>query len=129
MWLVNIFFRIYQSEQLLKTIYQKWLLMKTAMAVKQNFNKRGANNRIFDVVENNNKNKSKLLWTDNFRELFALKCNGNNRKYNIWITSAIFIILLVPVFGNISSRINNGMLNYQLAIILSINITNTWSIQ
>lgn len=75
-------------------------------------NKRGANNRIIDVVENNNNNKSKLLklWTDNVRELFALKCNGNNRKYNKWITSAIFVILLVPVYGDINSRINNGML-------------------
>lgn len=102
------------------------------MAVKQtsnydNFNKRGANNRIFDVVENNNNNKSKSkLWTDNVRDL----CNGNNRKYNIWITSAIFIILIVPVYGDISSRINNGMLDYQLAIyIVNKYITNTWSTQ
>lgn len=74
-------------------------------------NKRGANNRIIDVVENNNNNKSKLkLWTDNVRELFALKCNGNNRKYNKWITSAIFVILLVPVYGDTNSRTNNGML-------------------
>lgn len=72
-------------------------------------NKRGANNRIIDVVENNNNNKSKLnLWTDSVRELFALKCNGNNRKYNKWITSAIFVILLVPVYGDINSRTNNG---------------------
>lgn len=72
-------------------------------------NKRGANNRIIDVVENNNNNKSKLkLWTDNVRDLFSLKCNGNNRKYNKWITSAIFVILLVPVYGDINSRINNG---------------------
>lgn len=105
-----------------RTETEKWL---TEMAVTQtsNFyydnllngnNKRGANNRIFDVVENNNNNnKSKLkqLWTDSVdRELFAFKCNGNNRKYNNkWITSAIFVILLVPVYGDIiNSNISKG---------------------
>lgn len=72
-------------------------------------NNRGANNRIFDVVENNNNNKSKLkLWTDSVRELFAFNCNGNNRKYNKWITSAIFVILLVPVYGHTNSKISKG---------------------
>lgn len=72
-------------------------------------NNRGANNRVLDVSENNNNKKSKLnLWTDGVRELFAFKCNGNNRKYNKWITTAIFVILLVPVYGHTNSRLNNG---------------------
>lgn len=91
--------------------------MTAVMAVNQtsglNYDKRslGANNRIFNVVENNNNNKSKLCIDKNVRELFSLKsCNGYNRNYNIWITTAIFIILLVPVYGDINSRTNNGML-------------------
>lgn len=87
-------------------------------------NNRGANNRIFDVVENNNNNKSKLLkksWTDSVRELIAFKCNGNNRKYNNkWITLAIFVILLVPVYGDIiNSSISKGKwINTKISILV-----------
>lgn len=68
------------------------------------------NNEMFaNCIFNRIKSNKFKLWTGNVRELFALNFNRNSQKYYLWIMSSILVINLVPVNGEISSRIIKGM--------------------